>query len=323
MLSRFRHHAPRPFVTGSLLLLAVAFSTQAWAQCPEEPQLQNYTGAGVTVCPCFIPGEEAGSIFNLPAEDFPIEILRVGIGWGSLFGGAPDVLEQSIHIYEGGLPDPGAPVFSIDGPQLTDGVINEFNLEPLPGEIVINSGPFTVTLEFFNSNTGDASLSPSVVHDGNGCQPGKNVVFAAPGGWNDACPLGVTGDWLFYVVYRPVVCAGAGSGEVPDGVTGIPLEVDRLGPANLLLTWDNSCTVTDDDYEVYQGSVGSYYSHVSVLCSTGSATAAVFLLPGGSAYYLVVPQNGTSEGNYGQDGSGTPRPPAPAACLPQVVAVCP
>ncbi len=255
----------------------------------------------------------------------------MGIGWGSQFGGNPDILEQSIHIYEGGLPDPGAPVFSIDGPQLTDGVINEFNLEPLPGEIVINSGPFTVTLEFLNSNSGDV-FAPSVVHDGNGCQPGKNVVFVVPGGWNDACPLGVTGDWVFYVVYRPLSCAANPSGEVPDGgdVPGTPLEVDLfLGGPSLLLSWSASCTATDDDYEVYEGSLSSFsqdppaYSHTAVFCSTSGATGAIVAPSPGNTYYLVVPNNGTREGGYGFKSSGAKRPPGtPAACMPQEVGIC-
>jgi len=178
------------------------------AQCPEEPPLQNFTGAGTVVCPCFIPGEQAGAVLTPPAGDYPIEVLRVGIGWGSQFGGAPQSLEQAVHVYAGGLPDPGLPIASLPGPLLTDGFINEFDLEPLPGEIVVSSGPVTVALEFLNQNSGDI-FAPSVVHDGNGCQAGKNVVKVIPGGWSDACMLGVTGDWVFQLVYRRVNCGTA------------------------------------------------------------------------------------------------------------------
>jgi hypothetical protein len=170
--------------------------------------LQNYTGAGQVVCPCFVPGEEAGVILDTPI--YPIEILRVGIAWSSQFGGAPQTIEQAIHIYESGLPNPGVRVFTQEGPQLTDGFVNEFNFEPLPGEIMIDSGPFMVTLEFLNQNAGDP-FAPSVVHDGNGCQPQKNSVFASPGVWRDACLLGVTGDWVMYVIYRD--CSPTGVGE--------------------------------------------------------------------------------------------------------------
>jgi len=195
----------------ALIVCTSAMAFPVLAQCPEEPPLANYTGTGANVCPCFAQGEEAGAVLEAPAEHYPIEILRVGIGWASQFGGTPQSLEQAIHIYENGLPAPGTPIFTQDGPVLTDGYINEFNFEPVPGEIIIDSGPFTITLEFLNANAGNI-FAPSVYSDGNGCQAGKNVVYAIPGGWTDACVLGVTGDWVMYAVYRQTNC-GAGVGE--------------------------------------------------------------------------------------------------------------
>lgn len=91
--------------------------------------------------------------------------------------------------------------FSLPGPTLTDGILNLFNLEPLPGAILLGRGPFTVALEIFNQSSGN-QCAPSVVDEGNGCRAGQNVVFAS-NQWNDACQLGVTGDWVFEVVYRP------------------------------------------------------------------------------------------------------------------------
>jgi hypothetical protein len=194
-------------LSGALFLPA----GRAHAQCAETT-FQNYTGAGQVVCPCFIAGEQAGAVFTLPAAAYPVEILKVGIGWGSQFGGSPQQIEGAIHVYAGGLPDPGTPIFSLPGPVLTDGVINEYNLGPLPGEIIIPSGPFTVTLEFALDSD---IFAPSVVHDANGCQGGKNVVFAMPGGWQNACALGVTGDWVFYVKYRSLnVTASASPAQV-------------------------------------------------------------------------------------------------------------
>lgn len=207
-------HCKRQFRPGSscLGILAAGLAAvlalgpvAAFGECPEEDPLQHYTGSGTVVCPCFVAGEEAGAVFAAPAEHYPIEILRVGIGWGSQYGGTGYTLEQSIHIYGAGLPSPGSPIFSLDGPQLLDGYINEFDLEPLPGEIVIDSGAFTVTLEFMNDNAGIPS-APSMVHDGNGCQSGKNAVYAVPGIWYDACLLGVSGDWIVYVIYRQEEC---------------------------------------------------------------------------------------------------------------------
>jgi hypothetical protein len=215
MRSRNRFTNRCRFLPASVFLAAAVITLAAWspvgADCPEEPPLQNYTGGGTVVCPCFVAGEQAGAVLTAPTEHYPIEILRVGIGWGSQYGGTPQSLEQAIHIYDAGLPNPGTPIFTQLGPVLTDGVINEFDFEPLPGEIIIDSGPFTVTLEFANTNSGNI-FAPSMVHDGNGCQSGKNVVYAIPGGWFDACLLGVTGDWVVYAIYRQVDC-GAGIDE--------------------------------------------------------------------------------------------------------------
>jgi hypothetical protein len=202
--------ATRTSVLACMVAIVLAVTAlDARAQCAEQ-QFQNFTGSGMVVCPCFVEGEQGGAVFQLPASEYPIEILRVGIGWGSQFAGGGQSLEQAVHIYAGGLPNPGAPIFTLDGPVLTDGAINEFNLGPIPGEIRIESGPFTVTLEILNENVGNF-FAPSLVHDGNGCQSGENVIFAIPGGWQNACTAGITGDWVFYVKYRSLKVTAAGN----------------------------------------------------------------------------------------------------------------
>lgn len=177
------------------------------AQCAEEPPLSNYTGTTQVVCPCFVAGEQAGAVLTAPSNHYPLEVLRIGIAWGSVFNSNPAQIEQAVNLYAGGLPNPGSPIFSLPGPQLIDGYFNEFNIEPLAGDKVINSGPFMVSLEFMNQNANNQYAS-SVVHDGNGCQSGKNAVYAIPGGWLDACLLNLSGDWVMYAVYRPCTATG-------------------------------------------------------------------------------------------------------------------
>ena len=60
-----------------------------------------------------------------------------------------------------------------------------------------------------NDNAGDP-YSPSMYSDGTACQAGKNVVYAVPGGWYNACSLGVSGDWVMYVKYRSLKVTAAG-----------------------------------------------------------------------------------------------------------------
>ena len=227
LVSSPRRHA----ASVSLFVLAsiVASVPPARAQCPTEPTLQNFTGAGSTVCPCFVAGEQAGAVFTAPAANYPIQILRIGVGWGSSAGGAPASVEAALHVYPAGLPNPGAPLFTLDSPQLVDGFINEFNIESEPEEAIINSGPFMVALQFANSNAGDP-FAPTVIHDGNGCQAGKNTIFAIPGGWLSACAAGVTGDWVFYVTYRRVDCQVGVETLLPEG-TAATLFAPRPNPA--------------------------------------------------------------------------------------------
>jgi hypothetical protein len=187
------------------------------AQCPELGPVQVFAGSGTITCPCFVAGEEAGTVFTgIPAGDFPIEITKIGIGWGSQSGGALPTVEDSIVIYGAGLPNPstGGVLHSFGAPQMTDGFINEFNVENQAsggGPVVVNAQPFTVTLRFFNANN-TPPYGPSMIEDANGITPGRNVVKAIGfpfNGWYDAQSLGVSGDWVVYIKYK-ANCGGGG-----------------------------------------------------------------------------------------------------------------
>ena len=175
--------------------------------CPEEPPLENFTITGQEVSvPGFAQGEECAVILDAPASDYPIEIVKVRIGWSSPGGGLPDSLEDAIRIYPAGLPSPGAFQYEVLGPLLVDGAINEFDLTTVTGATgsrIVSGGPFTVSLRIANTEQpGD----PAPIHDGNGCQPGKNAILVNGATWVDACLLGVSGDWEMSVVYRRVNC---------------------------------------------------------------------------------------------------------------------
>ena len=194
-------------------LFAIATAATSAAQCPEAGPFDHSNGMGTTAIPGFVTGEEWGSTFAsplIPAADFPIKITRVGFAWGSVLGGSPDSLEANIHIYEGGLPNPGAPVFSLPGPVLTDGFINEFDISSF--NVIVNTSPVTVTIELAN----DSSIfAAAPAHDGAGCTPGANVIFAIPGGWSDGCALGISGNWVVQLHYEPVNCGGPGMNFCP------------------------------------------------------------------------------------------------------------
>jgi hypothetical protein len=115
------------------------------------------------------------------------------------------------------------------------------------------------------------------------------------------------------------------AGEVPDG-TGAgerPIRFRRLGPDLWVMMWDPGCAPNDEDFAIYQGSVGDFASHVPLMCSTGGINFVSFTPDAGDLYYLVVPLSVTREGSYGLDGFDIPRPVSTNACKPQAVEACP
>ena len=117
----------------------------------------------------------------------------------------------------------------------------------------------------------------------------------------------------------------AGAGRVPDGgeVPGVPLTIEKGLGAHLTLRWGTSCSSGDSDYEIYEGSIGNFTSHVPLLCSTGGSIQATLTPGADNRYYLVVPRNAAREGSYGTTGFGQERTPSSAACLARLVAGCP
>ncbi len=114
-------------------------------------------------------------------------------------------------------------------------------------------------------------------------------------------------------------------GSVPDGglVPGLPLTAQKLAGAAIALTWAVACSAGGNDYEVYEGTIGAWSSHVPRACTTGGATIlALTPIPAG-AYYLVVPRGASTEGSYGLTSEGTQRPQSATACVPQRAGSCP
>jgi hypothetical protein len=114
------------------------------------------------------------------------------------------------------------------------------------------------------------------------------------------------------------------AGIVPDGFTspGTLLAVTPAAAGQITLTWGASCVLSDTDYEIYEGTIGSYYSHAAKFCTTGGALTRTFAPAAGSRYYLVVPRNGVAEGSYGVNSAGASRPPGVGVCLAQSAGAC-
>ncbi len=112
----------------------------------------------------------------------------------------------------------------------------------------------------------------------------------------------------------------------PPGVSPATITVDKSASAGRLwIRWQPSCSWGATDYGIYEGRIGSWYSHRSIDCSDDGADFEEEIAPAdGDRYYLVVPRNGDGEGSYGQDSGGAERPVgAPACAATQSLAACP
>ncbi len=121
--------------------------------------------------------------------------------------------------------------------------------------------------------------------------------------------FGVTladGSQAMYVYTVPSLADATGAGAVGDS-----LRVDRsaVTPGDITLSWGASCSAYASDYAIYEGTLGSWYSHVQRTCTDTGADLTEDLTPStASSYYLVVPLGADGEGSYGTDSTGAERP---------------
>ncbi len=201
----------------SVTALAAAGSMTA-AGLAQEVTVQNdrlVDGGTAAIQAGFIAGESAATWLTAPCDG---SIVAVQVFWRSVLGNAPLSIEDSITLFAAGtfptpgdvlLNSPGSQPVILEAPVMTDGVLNEFRFldenQAIPLNVPILTGEvFVVSFRFANSP--NPVLGPSVVTDLNGCQNLKNTIFANPGGWLNACALGISGDF----VIRAVIDCGAG-----------------------------------------------------------------------------------------------------------------
>jgi hypothetical protein len=117
---------------------------------------------------------------------------------------------------------------------------------------------------------------------------------------------------------------------VEDGLAPGLLQLARGAGSAVDLTFAPSCH--QNDHTVYWGSATGLMTGVSwtqSACGSGPGGAATVNpgtpAPGGLFYFVVVPSNGTNEGSYGRDSSGTERPQGSGSChRPQLLGgTCP
>jgi len=257
-------------------------------------------------------------------------VLYDGSSWSPFFDGGSLGVPASANVdavfMEGG--DAGDPVVSFDVPVTIRGVTY------LPADLVRFTGVFPST---FLDSTATTPAIPFTSNVTGADRRGGVIVITfdvpttlgtstfLPGelvSWNGtafashlkdpAWPAGSRVDAFSFL---------ADPGDVPF----LDLVPSAITPGDLTISWTHSCSVGAQDYAIYEGAIGSWYSHKSIDCSDDGGDFTEEITPSaGDRYYLIVPLNANDEGSYGTMSSGTPRPVGSAACVAtQALSQCP
>jgi hypothetical protein len=244
----------------------------------------------------FVAGERAAARFTSPCDG---AIVAVQIAWLADPSTGGQSIEDSIIIYDApSFPMPGGVLEVLEAPVLTDGAINEFRFldenNAVPLNVPVTQGQqFVVALQFFNPTNVNGG-SPSVIEDTDGCQGGKNLVFASPGLWANFCSFGASGDF----VIRAVVDCDALTGAccLPDGSCDVMSAAD--------------CSAAGGTYQ------GDLTDCLSVSCPPAHGACC---FEGGGCLDMFEPNCAIALGTFqgpGTDCASTACFPVGACCLP-------
>ena len=208
--------------TAAVLVALAAVAAVGSPARAEEVSVQNDSVVNfsqVAIQAGFAAGEMAASWLTSPCDG---DLVAVQVFWRSVAGGTGNTVGDSIQIFESGtFPVPGTLLQTLPAPLMTDGFLNEFRYIDEAGQVplVIPLTTGEVVVVAFKFDLGPLPSGPSVVNDIDGCQAGKNAIFAIPpSSWFSACLLGVSGDF----VIRAIVDCPTGGPELifEDGFEG-------------------------------------------------------------------------------------------------------
>jgi hypothetical protein len=256
-------------------------------------------GHGITI-------DDADDVYFTGAKNVPAETYIAKLTTGEDANHDPDAASD---------PDPADGASSVE-------------MDPILSALVTDPDGNVMDVTFYDASTGQVIGTDFNVGDGERA----SVVWGGlsedtPYEWytmsNDGFSKTPSESWTF-------TTEGSSPSPPPAGFVSdgggneAPLMVRKAGSGDLDLTWSASCSNTDDDYAVYEGTLGDFASHRSNLCTTGGATSATITPGAGGRYFLVVPTNGTHEGSYGYDSSGQERPQADGgeSCYDQLTGAC-
>ena len=113
------------------------------------------------------------------------------------------------------------------------------------------------------------------------------------------------------------------NGSVPGSVSTLFVSKSAQ-PGDLDLTWSATCTGIAANYSVHEGTLGIWYSHAPLRCTSLGALSLTVTPSGGDRYYLIAPISADFTGSLGASSAGAERPDgAPSCTSDRALAPCP
>jgi hypothetical protein len=107
--------------------------------------------------------------------------------------------------------------------------------------------------------------------------------------------------------------AGVSPGDI---LGGLLIGKNSVDPSDIDLEWTASCSDVAIDYSIHEGTLGLWYSHGAVTCTTSNELTTTITPNALDSYYLVVPVSWSEEGTYGSSTLTGERPVGSPACMP-------
>jgi hypothetical protein len=199
----------------------------------------------------------------------------------------------------------------------------------------VDSGHHWFRLDSEVTNPGDASEKQTVggrdwyrytveIPDSTSTRGQDIRVGVGAGHWQNYISEGET------LLWSDDVCVSDAAGNcfagLPEGSPGaVPptLELQRISPTQIRLSWGLSDCAGGLSYGIYEGAIGAWNTHTQIDCfdDGGDLQEEITFAPA-NRYYLVVPLNDAVEGSYGTDSGNNQRSVGTSTCKPTQLLGC-